>query len=96
MSPDMPVPVPTPAAPTGFWANNSCRWTLHINVAFLVASVVVLYLIRTWKQERGCACKLKALEEERSKSRQSVPIRASPVEDHRPGDSQGPPGRYGP
>ena len=47
MAPDMPVPAPVPAAPTGFWANNSCRWTLHINVAFLVASVVVLYLIRT-------------------------------------------------
>jgi hypothetical protein len=42
---------------------------MHVNVAFLVASLVIVYLIHTWRQEKGCACKLKALEEERSKSR---------------------------
>jgi hypothetical protein len=67
MSPDMPVPVP--AVPTGVFANHTCRWNLQLNFGFLIAALVVLYLIRTWKQERGCACKLKALEEERSKSR---------------------------
>ncbi len=72
MAPDMPVPVPTPApvpaAPTGFWANNSCQWTLHINVAFLVASVVIFYLIRVWQREKGCRCELEALKAERQRS----------------------------
>jgi hypothetical protein len=61
MSPDVPVPVPTPA---GVFANHTCRWNLQLNFGFLIAALVILYLIHTWKQERGCACKLKALEEE--------------------------------
>jgi hypothetical protein len=69
MAAEVPVPVPTPATLAGgFWQNNSCGWNVTINVGFLVAVLMVVYLIHTWKQERGCRCELEALKAERQRS----------------------------
>jgi len=68
MPADMPD-IPTPASPVILGGNHSCRWIFTINVGFLVANLVICYLIRVWWQEMSCQYKLKALEEEHRRSR---------------------------
>lgn len=62
MSPDMPSPDIAPlAAPR----THAFRWNFNVNFGLLAAAIVACYLIRVWRQENGCQCKLKALEEQR-------------------------------
>ena len=59
MSANVPVPATAPAP--GFWQNNSCKWTVHVNLAFLVGTLAILYIVHSWKRmkeleekHRGC------------------------------------------
>jgi len=65
MSPDMPNPnIPAPlAAPR----THAFRWNFNVNLGLLAVAIVACYLIRVWRQEKGCQCKLKALEEQRER-----------------------------
>jgi hypothetical protein len=63
MSANVPATAPAPAAPGGgFLQNSTCRWTVHVNLAFLVGTLVILYVVHSWKR-------MKELEEKRRGSR---------------------------
>lgn len=63
MSLDMPGP--DIAAPLATPRTHAFRWNFNVNLGLLAATIVACYLIRVWRQEKGCQCKLKALEEQR-------------------------------
>jgi hypothetical protein len=53
------------ATATDIGPTRHVLWNFHVNLALIAIAIVAVYAIRTWKQEKSCNCKLKALEEQR-------------------------------
>jgi len=48
---------------------GSAHWSISLNLSWILAALVVLYAIRTWKQESSCNCELSALKKQQSETR---------------------------